>query len=78
VAPDDAAVTEREVPEGWSAVDVAHRTQYLDVLDAIQHGRAPGVTTADGRRALQVVLAVYESARTGAPVLLGSAAGARR
>jgi predicted dehydrogenase len=76
-APDDAAVTEREIPEGWSDVDVAHRRQYLDVLDAIQQRRPPGVTTADGRRALEVVLAVYESARTGAPVVLSSAAGAR-
>ncbi|MDA4893583.1 Gfo/Idh/MocA family oxidoreductase [Streptomyces sp. MS2A] len=79
--PDD--VEERSVPEGWSAVDVAHLRQYRDVLDAIAQGRAPAITTRDGRRALQVVLAVYESARTGRPVTLehdaaGDAPAARR
>lgn len=64
-------------PPGWSEVDVAHREQYLDVLAAIAERRAPAVTTADGRRALEVVLAVYESARSGSAVRLGDA-GRRR
>lgn len=60
--------TTADAPEGWSQVDVAHRDQYADVLEAIENGRAPAVTTHDARRALRVVLAVYESARTGMPV----------
>lgn len=66
--PDAEALVEHDVPEGWSDVDMAHRRQYLDVIDAIRTGRRPAITTDDGRRALQVVLAVYESARTGRPV----------
>lgn len=45
--------------------DEAHRAQYIDFLDAVRDGRPPSVTTADGRRALAVVLGVYESARNG-------------
>ena len=66
--PDPETLVEHDVPEGWSDVDMAHRRQYLDVIDAIRSGRRPAITTDDGRRALQVVLAVYESARTGRPV----------
>ncbi|WP_166999435.1 Gfo/Idh/MocA family protein [Paramicrobacterium fandaimingii] len=66
--PSADALTESDVPDGWTDVDVAHHRQYLDVLDAIRTERRPAITTADGRRALQVVLAVYESARTGQPV----------
>ncbi|MCS7477707.1 Gfo/Idh/MocA family protein [Umezawaea endophytica] len=53
-----------------SSVEDAHRAQYADFLDAVRDGRPPLVGTADGRRALAVVLAAYESARTGAPVAL--------
>ena len=69
-APEADDVAERHIPEGWSPVDVAHRRQYRDVLSAIAEGRPPAVTTRDGRRALQVVLGIYESARTGLPVTL--------
>ncbi|MFD4635801.1 Gfo/Idh/MocA family protein [Lentzea sp. NPDC058436] len=52
------------------SVDDAHLAQYNDFLDAVRDGRPPLVGTADARRALAVVLAVYESARTGTPVAL--------
>ena len=48
--PDD--VEERSVPEGWSAVDVAHLRQYRDVLDAIAQGRAPAITTRESTEAI--------------------------
>ncbi|MFG1626301.1 Gfo/Idh/MocA family protein [Kribbella sp. NPDC049227] len=48
----------------------AHRDQYLDFIEAVRDGRAPSIGTRDARRALEVVLGVYESARTGAPVQL--------
>lgn len=66
--PSEESLIERDVPDGWSDVDVAHLRQYVDVLGAIRSGERPAITTADGRRALRVVLAVYESARTGLPV----------
>jgi UDP-N-acetyl-2-amino-2-deoxyglucuronate dehydrogenase len=49
-------------------LDDAHRDQYADFIEAVTLGRPPAITTTDGRRALAVVLAVYESARIGGPV----------
>jgi UDP-N-acetyl-2-amino-2-deoxyglucuronate dehydrogenase len=56
-----------------AAVDVAsHSAQIADLLAAIKEGREPGVDGEAGRDALEIVCAVYESARTGRPVRLGS------
>ena len=53
-------------------MDVAgHAAQLADLLDAVDTGREPAVTGQDGRDALAIVLAVYESSRTGRPVRLG-------
>jgi UDP-N-acetyl-2-amino-2-deoxyglucuronate dehydrogenase len=41
----------------------SHAAQLGDLLDAIDEGRAPSVTGEDGRAVLEVVCAVYESAR---------------
>ena len=48
----------------------AHRRQMLDMVDAIRAGRTPLVDGPAGRAAVELVLAVYESARTGQPVHL--------
>ncbi|QGN34185.1 Gfo/Idh/MocA family protein [Microlunatus sp. Gsoil 973] len=56
--------------EAAESIDAAHRAQYADFLQAIGDHREPFVTVADGRLSLQVVLAIYESARTGRPVEL--------
>jgi len=45
-----------------------HARQYRDIVEAIRTGRRPGVTLEDALLALATVRAVYESARTGAPV----------
>jgi UDP-N-acetyl-2-amino-2-deoxyglucuronate dehydrogenase len=45
-----------------------HARQYRDIVEAIRTGRRPGVTLDDALLALATVRAVYESARTGAPV----------
>ena len=57
-----------------AAIDVAsHAAQIADLLAAVEEGRAPAVDGQAGRDALEIVRAVYESARTGAPVgLTGS------
>ena len=47
-----------------------HTPLYEDVIDAIQNDREPYVTGEDGRRALELVLAVYKSAAEGVPVKL--------
>jgi UDP-N-acetyl-2-amino-2-deoxyglucuronate dehydrogenase len=49
-----------------------HPAQYADFIESVATGRPPAVTTADGRRALELVLGVYESARSGKPVALAS------
>jgi UDP-N-acetyl-2-amino-2-deoxyglucuronate dehydrogenase len=48
----------------------SHAAQIADLLDAIDEGRAPSVTGADGRAVLEIVQAVYESARDGRTVRL--------
>jgi predicted dehydrogenase len=47
-----------------------HAAQLADLLAAADEGREPAVSGQDGRDALEVVRAVYESSRTGQPVRL--------
>jgi UDP-N-acetyl-2-amino-2-deoxyglucuronate dehydrogenase len=55
-----------------AAVDVAsHAAQIADLLAAVDEGREPAVSGAAGRAALEIVLAVYESARSGRSVPVG-------
>ena len=48
----------------------SHAAQIADLLTAIEQGREPSVTGRNGRDVLEVVLAVYESAREGRPMVL--------
>ena len=48
----------------------AHQRQLADFIDAVQNDRAPRVGTTDARTSLAVILALYQSARTGLPVIL--------
>lgn len=47
-----------------------HAKLYADVIDAIRNGRNPLVDAEAGKRALELVLAIYKSAATGAVVKL--------
>lgn len=47
-----------------------HLALYADVIDAVEHDRAPYVDAAAGRNALEVILAIYKSQKTGEPVRL--------
>ncbi len=47
-----------------------HRRQVQDLVDAVREGRPPLIGPEEARRSVRVVLAVYESARTGAVVRL--------
>ena len=56
-----------------AALDVSgHAAQIADLLAAIDERREPAVNGQAGRDALQIVRAVYESARSGRTVILGS------
>jgi len=43
----------------------AHAEQIADVLAAIEEDREPALNGAEARRAVEIILAIYESARTG-------------
>ncbi|CAM3268648.1 Gfo/Idh/MocA family oxidoreductase [Filibacter tadaridae] len=47
-----------------------HNPLYADVIDAVNNDRAPYVTAEDGRRALELVLAIYKSAAEGKSIKL--------
>jgi predicted dehydrogenase len=49
-----------------------HALQIDDFIAAIVEDREPVVTGREARKALEIVLAIYESARTGGPVTLGA------
>lgn len=44
---------------------VGHQMQLQDFVDAIQAGRAPRVDGAEGRKSVEIILAIYAAARTG-------------
>lgn len=45
-----------------------HSALYADVLDAIETGREPLVSGRAGKKALEIILAIYKSQKTGQPV----------
>lgn len=47
-----------------------HNPLYADVVDAIKTGRQPYVDAYQGRNAVELILAIYQSAATGQPVKL--------
>ncbi len=44
---------------------VGHQLQLEDFVDAIRTGRSPRVDGAEGRRSVEIILAIYEAAKTG-------------
>lgn len=51
----------------------AHRANFADFLSALDEGREPPISGTEARKAVEIILAVYESARTGQPVELSQA-----
>ena len=47
-----------------------HTSLFADMMDAIEHDRRPYVDAVAGRNALEIVLAIYKSQKTGTPVKL--------
>ena len=47
-----------------------HTSLFADVMDAIENDRKPYVDAVAGRNALEMILAIYQSAATGVPVKL--------
>lgn len=67
--PEDAELT--GLQEATSNVyGNGHTAVYADMMDAIANDRKPYIDAQAGREALEMILAMYESAATGAPVTL--------
>jgi predicted dehydrogenase len=63
----------RSVPTAGSdpgSLSDAHRSQYLNFLDALDGTASLRVTLEDNRQSIAVITGAYESARTGRPVVL--------
>ncbi len=66
---DDASYREAAAEPGAVWGD-AHRAQIQDFLRAIRNGGKPLIDDRSGREPVEIILAVYESARSGKPVRL--------
>lgn len=67
-ADDDAAkITKETAPNVYGN---GHSSLYRDVIEAVRDGREPYVSAKAGRDALEIVLAIYKSQKTGLPVRL--------
>jgi len=49
----------------------AHREQFRDFVECCRTGRTPVVSGHEGRNSVELVLALYESAKTGCEVVIG-------
>lgn len=67
LADGDRRVIEEKAPNVYGN---GHASLYLDVIDAVKNGRKPYVDLYAGKRALEVVLAIYKSQLTGEKVTL--------
>jgi len=77
--PSDAAIHQRmagKVSGGGGAADPAaighhgHARQFRDVLRAVRQGGQPQIDGPEGRRSVEIILAIYKSAETGRVVRL--------
>lgn len=67
----EADVANKSLQEATSNVyGNGHTALYADVINAIENDRAPYVDAVAGRNALEMVLAIYKSQKTGQPVEL--------
>lgn len=77
---DDAADDPRHedaaspVTRTWGTSAAGYLRQYADLVDAVRTGRPPTVTAQDGRDAVELIAATYESSRTGREVRVGGGA----
>ena len=56
--------------EGEKAKEVSDALQIQDFVQAILEDRDPAVTAEEGRKSIEIVKSIYESARIGGPVRL--------
>ena len=66
--PEEVKATYHENPP--NVYGFGHKPLYADVIKAIKEDREPYITAEDGRRALELVLAIYKSSKEGNAVKL--------
>jgi predicted dehydrogenase len=59
-----------DIDDPWAYPQTRHRVQFQDMVDAIRNDRDPVLTGEDARESLAIVMAIYESSRTGKEVFL--------
>lgn len=63
--------TSYNLGEDYQAVyGFGHTPLYKDMIDAIKNNRDPYITGEEGKKALEIILAIYKSQKTGRPVKL--------
>jgi predicted dehydrogenase len=68
---DDAAEVKQTYAENPPNIyGFGHTPLYADVISAIRDGREPYINGQSGKKALEVILAIYKSAKEGMPVKL--------
>lgn len=66
---DDADEVKAEFAENPPNIyGFGHTPLYADMIDAIEHDHEPLVTARDGKKAMEMILAIYKSATEGCPV----------
>ena len=55
---------------GWSATNSGHILLVQDMAEAVLNGTSPMIPGAEARKAVDLVLAIYESARKGTEILI--------
>jgi predicted dehydrogenase len=65
--PNSTQILETTEPTRWGD---SHRAEYIDFIQAIRNGQTPSIDGAQGRNAVELVCAIYESARKGKVVTL--------
>ena len=58
----------------WGTTATGHIRQYANFLEAVRTHQQPAVTGEDGRNAVEIVTAAYESSRTGRSIELQAVA----
>lgn len=64
--------TSSGVSDPKNIVSDYHQSQLINVMDAIESGVQPISSGADGKRAVQLIEAIYQSAAEGKEIMLGS------
>ena len=68
--------SDQQFVDGWEPNEpfgASHQRQLKLILEALHEGETPPVPAAETRKAVDIILAIYESAKTGKRVTVGRA-----